>query len=79
MRHAFVVVAVVALAYALMALFERCMAEFVIAIALFVVAASLDLRVHRRGPHRERAAILLFTAAIAIAVTGVLAQVGVNA
>lgn len=79
MANAFAAVACAALLCALIALSNLWLAEFAIAAALFLVATLLDLRVHRRGPYRERSAVLLFIAFMAIVVTGVFAQVGVTA
>jgi hypothetical protein len=77
MRHAFWTVAVLALIYALAALFDRRLAEFVVVMVLFGVAVGVDLRVHQRGWCRDRSAVLLLVAAIAIVVAGVFAQIGV--
>ncbi|SLI88153.1 Uncharacterised protein [Mycobacteroides abscessus subsp. massiliense] len=79
MRHAFWTVAALALIYALAMLFAYQYTQFVICMALVLVAACIDLWVHRRGRYRDRSGVLLFIAAMAIVVTGVFAQVGVNA
>ncbi|MDM2172925.1 hypothetical protein [Mycobacteroides abscessus] len=79
MRHAFWTVAALALVYALVMLSAHQYPQFVICMALTVAASCIDLRVHRRGRYRDRAGVLLFIAVMAIVVTGVFAQVGVNA
>ncbi|NGX09140.1 hypothetical protein [Mycobacteroides franklinii] len=79
MRHAFWTVAFLAFVYALVALFAHRYGQFAVVMALFIAATLLDLYVHRRGRYRDRSAVLLFAAVPAIAVTGVLAQVGVTA
>jgi len=79
MRHAFWTVAALALIYALAMLFAYQYTQFVICMALVLVASCIDLWVHRRGRYRDRSATLLLSAAIAIAVTALFAQVGVIA
>lgn len=79
MRHAFWTVAALALVYALAMLSAHQYVQFVICMALMVAASCIDLRVHRRGRYRDRAGVLLLIAVMAIVVTGVFAQVGVNA
>lgn len=79
MRHAFWTVAFLALVYALAALSNHQYTQFVVVMALFGVAVGIDLRVHRRGRYRDRSAVLLLIAFVAIVVTGVFAQVGVTA
>ncbi|MBE5476959.1 hypothetical protein E3G68_004282 [Mycobacteroides abscessus] len=79
MRHAFWAVAALALVWALAMLYADQYAQFAVAMALVLVASCIDLRVHRRGRYRDRAGVLLFIAVMAIVVTGVFAQVGVNA
>ncbi|GLE58629.1 MULTISPECIES: hypothetical protein [Mycobacteroides] len=79
MRHAFWTVAALALIYALVMLFAYQYTQFVICMALVLVASCIDLWVHRRGRYRDRSATLLLSAVVGIAVTAVLAQVGVTA
>lgn len=79
MRHAFWTVAALALIYALAMLSAHQYTQFAICMALVLTASCIDLRVHRRGRYRDRAGVLLFIAIMAIVVTGVFAQVGVNA
>lgn len=79
MRHAFWTVAVLALIYALTMLAVHEYAQFAVLMALFLAASGIDLYVHRRGPFRDRSAVLLFIAFVAIVVTGVFAQVAVTA
>ncbi len=79
MRHAFWTVAALALVYALVMLSAHHYTQFIICMALMMAASCIDLRVHRRGRYRDRAGVLLFIAVMAIVVTGVFAQVGVNA
>ncbi|GLE58961.1 MULTISPECIES: hypothetical protein [Mycobacteroides] len=79
MRHAFWTVALLAFVYAIVALFDQRYTQFAVVMALFGVALGIDLRVHRRGPYRDRSAVLLLIAFVAIVVTGVFAQVGVTA
>lgn len=79
MRHAFWTVAALALIYSLAMLSAHRYTQFAICMALMVAASCIDLRVHRHGRYRDRAGVLLFIAVPAIVVTGVFAQVGVNA
>lgn len=68
MRHAFWTVALLAFVYAIVALFDQSYAQFAIVMALFGVALGIDLWVNRRGWYRDRAAVLLFIAALTIGV-----------
>ncbi|MBN7456247.1 hypothetical protein [Mycobacteroides abscessus] len=79
MRHAFWTVAALALIYALAMLFAHQYSQFVICMTLVLVASCIDLWVHRRGRYRDRSAELLLSAAAAIVVTGIFAQLGVTA
>ncbi|SKR67299.1 Uncharacterised protein [Mycobacteroides abscessus subsp. abscessus] len=79
MRHAAWTVSALALIYALTMLAAHQYAQFAVLIALVLAASGIDLRLHRRGRHRDRSAVLLLIAAIAIVITGVFVQVGVTA
>ncbi|MFV8234101.1 hypothetical protein [Mycobacteroides chelonae] len=70
-HHVFCAVALVALVGALFAEFAREYAVFAILAALFLVGVLLDLHVHRRGPYRDRSAVLLLAAVPAIVVAGI--------
>lgn len=73
MRNAAVTVGSIALMFALVALSDGHRGDFLVAMTVFAVAIWTDLRINRRGPYRDRSAVLLFIAAIAIVVTGVFA------
>lgn len=79
MQHLFWAVAAQALIIALALLAVHAYMPFAVLTALFLAATLIDLHVHRRGPYRERSAVLLFIAFVAIVITGVFAQVGVTA
>lgn len=79
MRHAAWTVSALALIYALTMLAAHQYAQFAVLIALVLAASGIDLHLHRRGRYRDRSAVLLFIAFVAIVVTGVFAQVGVTA
>lgn len=79
MRHAAWTVSALALIYALTMLAAHQHAQFAVLIALVLAASGIDLHLHRRGRYRDRSAVLLFIAAIAIVITGVFAQAGVSA
>lgn len=79
MRHAFWTVAVLALIYALVALYAHRYSEFAFIAMLFIASTLIDLHVHRRGRYRERSGVLLFIAAVAIPVSMLFAQVWVTA
>ncbi|MDO3058509.1 MULTISPECIES: hypothetical protein [Mycobacteriaceae] len=70
-RHVFCVVALVALLGALFAEFSREYTVFAILAALFLVGVLLDLQVHRRGRYRDRSAVLMVIAFVAIVVAGI--------
>lgn len=70
-RHVFCAVALVALLGALFAEFAREYTVFATLAALFLVGVILDLHVHRRGPYRDRSAVLLIIAFVAIVVAGI--------
>lgn len=73
MRNAAVTVGFIALVFALVALSDGHCGDFLVAMTVFAVAIWADLRINRRGRYRDRSAVLLFIAAIAIVVTGVFA------
>ncbi|MEC4838140.1 hypothetical protein R2360_00110 [Mycobacteroides chelonae] len=79
MRHAAWTVSALALIYALTMLAAHQYAQFAVLMALVLAASGIDLHLHRRGPYRDRSAMLLLIAAIAIVITGVFAQAGVTA
>lgn len=79
MRHAAWTVSFLALICALAMLFDHRYSLFAVLMALVIAATCIDLSVHRRGRYRDRSAVLLFIAFMAIVVTGVFAQVGVYA
>lgn len=79
MRHAAWTFSALALIYALTMLAAHQYAQFAVLIALVLAASGIDLHLHRRGRYRDRSAVLLFIAAIAIVITGVFAQAGVTA
>ncbi|MDM2382287.1 Uncharacterised protein [Mycobacteroides abscessus subsp. abscessus] len=79
MRHAAWTVSALALIYALTMLAAHRYAQFAVLIALVLAASGIDLHLHRRGRFRDRSAVLLLIAAIAIVITGVFVQVGVTA
>lgn len=79
MRHAAWTVSFLALIFALAMLAGHQYGAFAVQMALVLAASAIDLWVHRRGRYRDRSAVLLFVAVIAIVVTGVFAQVGVSA
>ncbi len=70
-HHVFCAVALVALLGALFAEFSREYAVFAILAALFLVGVLLDLQVHRRGRYRDRSAVLMVIAFVAIVVAGI--------
>lgn len=79
MRHAAWTVSFLALIYALTMLAAHQYAQFAVLMALVLAASGIDLYLHRRARYRDRSAVLLFIAVVAIVVTGIFAQVGVNA
>ncbi|WP_079766955.1 hypothetical protein [Mycobacteroides abscessus] len=79
MRHAAWTVSFIALIYALAMLAGHQYGAFAVQMALVLAASAIDLWVHRRGRYRDRSAVLLFIAVVAIVVMGVFAQVGVSA
>lgn len=79
MRHAPWTVAVLALIYALVALYAHRYDQFAVIAVLFIASTLIDLHVHRRGRYRERSGVLLFIAAVAIPVSMLFAQVWVTA
>lgn len=79
MRHAAWTVSALALIYALTMLAAHQYAQFAVLMALVLAASGIDLHLHRRGRYRDRSAVLLLIAFVAIVVTGVLTQVGVSA
>lgn len=79
MRHAAWTVSFLALIYALTMLAGHQYAQFAVLMTLVLAASGIDLHLHRRGRYRDRSAVLLLIAFVAIVVTGVFAQVGVSA
>ncbi|QSM88765.1 hypothetical protein PROPHIGD91-3_7 [Mycobacterium phage prophi91-3] len=73
MRNTAITIAFIALMFALVALSDGHHGDFLVAMTVFAVAIWADLRINRRGRYRDRSAVLLFIAAIAIVVTGVFA------
>ncbi|SKH53417.1 Uncharacterised protein [Mycobacteroides abscessus subsp. massiliense] len=73
MRNAAITVGSIALVFALVALSDGHRGDFIVAMVVFAVAIWGDLRINRRGRYRDRSAVLLFIAAIAIVVTGMFA------
>lgn len=78
-RNAAFTVGAIALVFALVALSSGHRGDFAVGMLAFAAAMWADLRINRRGRSRDRSAVLLFIAAIAIVITGVFAQVGVTA
>ncbi|MFA4084831.1 hypothetical protein ONA92_24330 [Mycobacteroides salmoniphilum] len=70
MRNAAFTVGAIALMFALVALSNGHRGDFVVAMLAFAIAMWADLRTNRRGRYRDRSAVLLFIALIAIVVTG---------
>lgn len=70
MANAAITVGLIALMFALVALSNGHCGDFAIAMLGFAAAMWADLRINRRGRYRDRSAVLLLVAAIAIVITG---------
>lgn len=80
MRHAAWTVSALALIYALTMLAAHQYAQFAVLMALVLAASGIDLHLHRRGPYRDRSAMLLASPnSHAASITGVFTQIEVTA